>query len=43
MWRRCAGEIEVLVDQADGVRVLSAVEAKLALPVSESSKVRRRM
>lgn len=29
----------MLVDQADGIRVLSAVEAALPLPVSESVKV----
>lgn len=34
-----AGEFEVLVDSADGIRVLSTVEAALALPVSESAKV----
>ena len=29
----------MLVDQADGIRVLSAVETTLPLPVSESVKV----
>ena len=36
---RVTGEVEVVVDQADGIRVLSAVEAALPLPVSESVKV----
>ena len=32
-----AGQVEVQVDAADGVRILSAVSGKLALPVSESA------